>query len=171
MPLTLLRAFQALSNAPTVDVVDEVMPILKQYVTIMYDRTSTCMKVNDAQRDLFTRKGRDIGAIPPTSDALRQHAKRSTYQAGHCWGNWVKVANDMWAPLWMAIPQASQTNASKPNYRVQHCAIALGCATENEQQNAGCKWTNLRIACIINNIPMNLCLACFLLSWFDVFRA
>ena len=61
-------------------------------------------------------------------------------------------------------------NASKPNYRAEHCAIALGCATKNEQQNAGCKWTNLHIACIINNIPMNLCLACFLLSWFDVFK-
>ena len=112
-------AFQALSNAPTVDVVDEVMPILERYVTIMYDRTSTCVKVNDVRRDLFARKGRDIEAIPPTSDALRQHAKRSTYQAGHCWGNslvpsppfpcpsewgWVKVANDMWAPLWMTIP-------------------------------------------------------------------
>ena len=62
-------------------------------------------------------------------------------------------------------------NALKPNSRAQHCWIALGCANENEQQNAGCKWTNLRIACIINKIPMNLCLACFLLSWFDVFRA
>ena len=43
-------AFQALSNAPTVDVVDEVMSMLERYVTIMYDRTSICMKVN-ARRD------------------------------------------------------------------------------------------------------------------------
>ena len=71
-------AFQALSNAPMVDVVDEVMPILERYDT-MYDRISTCVKVNDAWRDLFTRKGRDIEAIPPTSDALCQHAKWSTY--------------------------------------------------------------------------------------------
>ena len=48
-------ASQALSNAPTVDAVDEVMPILERYVTIMYDRTSTCMKVNDGKRDLFIR--------------------------------------------------------------------------------------------------------------------
>ena len=27
-------------------------------------------------------------------------------------------------------------NALKPNYHAQHCAIALGFATENEQQNA-----------------------------------
>ena len=137
MPLTLLRAFQALSNAPTVDVVDEVMPILKQYVTIMYDRTSTCMKVYDAQRDLFTRKGRDIGAIPPTSDALRQHAKRSTYQAGHCWGNWVKVANDMWAPLWMTIPQASQS-----------CQELLKCGCKSERGCAGrCKCIKAELPC------------------------
>jgi len=48
-----------------VDVVDEVMPIFEHYLTIMHDRTSTCMKVNDARRDLFTRKGRDIEAPPP----------------------------------------------------------------------------------------------------------
>ena len=95
---------------------DEVMPILERYVIIMHDRTSTCMKVNDVRRDLFTRKGRDIKATPPTSDALRQHVKRSTYQANHRWGNslvplfpcpsewgWVKVANDIWATLWMTI--------------------------------------------------------------------
>ena len=77
-------AFQALSNTPAVDVVDEVMPILERYVTMMYDRTSTYMKANDARGDVFTRKGRDIEAISPNSDALRQHAKRSTYQAGYC---------------------------------------------------------------------------------------
>ena len=52
--MMLTAAFQALSDAPTVDVVDEVMPILERYVTIKYDRTSICMKVNDARRDLFT---------------------------------------------------------------------------------------------------------------------
>ena len=145
-------AFQALSNALTVDVVDEVMPILERYVTIMYDRTSTCMKVNDARRDLFTRKGRDIEAIPPTSDALRQHAKSSTYQAGHCWGNslvpsppfpcpsewgWVKVSNDMWAPLWMTIPQASQS-----------CQELLKCGCKSEKDCAGrCKCVKAELPC------------------------
>ena len=66
-----IAAFQALSNAPMVNVVDKVMVnILERYVTVMYDRTSTCRKVNDSRRDLFTRKGRYTEAIPPTSDAL-----------------------------------------------------------------------------------------------------
>ena len=29
-------------------------------------------------------------------------------------------------------------DALKRNCRIQHCAIALGCATENEQQTVGC---------------------------------
>ena len=59
-------AFQALSNAPTVDVVDEVMPILERYVTIMYDRTSTCMKVNDAHGGTYSHvKGEILKPFPP----------------------------------------------------------------------------------------------------------
>ena len=145
-------AFQALSNAPTVDVVDEVVSILERYVTIMYDRTSTCMKVNDARKDPFTRKGRDVEAIHPTSDALRQHAKRSSYLAGHCWGNslvqsapflcpsewgWVKVANDMWAPLWMTIPQASHS-----------CVELLKCGCKSDRGCAGrCKCVKAELPC------------------------
>ena len=56
-----MAAFQALSKAPVVDVVDKVMPIVflsDKSACITYDRTSTFRKVNDARRDLFTRKGR-----------------------------------------------------------------------------------------------------------------
>ena len=107
-------AFQDLSNAPTVGVVDEVMPILERYVTIMYDRTSTCMKVNDARRDLFTRKG--SSQMPYVNMQRGPRTRLATAGAYSLvlsppfpcpseWG-WVKVANDMWAPLWMTIPQA-----------------------------------------------------------------
>ena len=77
-----IAAFQALSNAPVVNVVDKVMVnILERYVTVMYDRTSTCRKVNDARRDLFTRKGRYTVAVHPTSDALlRSPVERDTKQ-------------------------------------------------------------------------------------------
>ena len=79
-----MAAFQALSTAPVVDVVDEVMPIIflsDKSAWIMYDCTSTFRKVNDARRDLFPRKGRYIEAIPPTSDALiRFPVERDTTQ-------------------------------------------------------------------------------------------
>ena len=36
--------------------------------------------------DLFARKGRSYDAIPPTSMALKEHAKCAAYQAGIIWG-------------------------------------------------------------------------------------
>lgn len=68
------------------------MPILERYTVLMYDRTSTCTTVNAAGKDLFTRKGRVIDAIPPTADAVLQHAKRAMFQAGHCWGKSLEVS-------------------------------------------------------------------------------
>ena len=52
----------------------------------MYDRTSTSLTVNEASKDLFTRKGRSIENIPPTYGALVEHTKRVAYQAGYCRG-------------------------------------------------------------------------------------
>ena len=79
-----MAAFQALSKAPVVDAVDEVMPIIflsDKSACVMYDHTSTFRKVNDARKDLSTRKGRYIEAIPPNSDALiRFPVERDTTQ-------------------------------------------------------------------------------------------
>ena len=62
----------------------EQLPTLERYVIITHDRSNTCKEVNEARRDLFTRKGIDIEGIPPMADALRLHTKRCAYQAGHC---------------------------------------------------------------------------------------
>ena len=117
-------SFQVLSDAPTLEDVCEQLPTLERYVIIMYDRSNTCKEVNEARRDLFTRKGRHIEGIPPTADALRLHTKRCAYQAGHCWGKalvpshplscpsergWVRSASQVWEPLFMTLPEASQS--------------------------------------------------------------
>jgi len=92
----------------------------------------------------------------------------------------------MWAPLWLTILQSSLSgaisktviarvkevvldDANEFNCRAQHCATVLGCATDNEQQNAGHKLRNLRIDCIVSNVHINSCLA--FQSAFEVFRA
>ena len=43
----------------------EQLPTLERYVIITHDRSNTCKEVNEARRDLFTRKGIDIEGIPP----------------------------------------------------------------------------------------------------------
>ena len=45
-------------------------------MVLLYDRTSIQGSVNEARKELFTRKGRAIDAIPPTQVALMQHIKR-----------------------------------------------------------------------------------------------
>jgi len=79
-------AFVALSSMPTEDRLKKIMPEIERFVALMYDRTSTCTTVNEARKDLFTRKGRSIENIPPTYGALVEHTKRVAYQAGYCWG-------------------------------------------------------------------------------------
>ena len=62
-------AFIVLSCLPNEEKLAEVMSVVEKFVVLMYDRTSECTTVNKARMDLFTRKGRTIEAIPPTSDA------------------------------------------------------------------------------------------------------
>ena len=42
--------------------------------------------MNKVRKYLFAQKSREIENIPPTTDALEEHAKRAIYQACHVWG-------------------------------------------------------------------------------------
>ncbi|CAC5382291.1 unnamed protein product [Mytilus coruscus] len=78
--------FKVLSDKPNEDCVNESALNIERFVVLMYDRTSECLSVDAARKDLFRRKGRSIENIPPSSAALHQHIKRAAYQAGFCWG-------------------------------------------------------------------------------------
>ena len=79
-------AFAALSSVPTNKTIEDNMPVIERFVVLMYDRAINILTVDAARKDLFTRKGRAMDAIPPTFAALLQHTKRVAYQAGYCWG-------------------------------------------------------------------------------------
>ena len=146
------EVFRCLSSAPSIEALTNAFPILERYTVIMYDRTSTCRSVNTARKDLFTRKGREIDNIPPTADALLQHAKRTVFQSGHCWGNclevspqrpspsewgWVRDCTQAWEPLWSTIPVASQS-----------CQELLKCGCKSEKGCTGrCKCVRAELPC------------------------
>ena len=79
------NAFNTLSHMSTEESITAAMSSVEQNVVFVYDITSTCATVNEAHRDRFTRKGRAIESITPTSAALLQHVKRAAYQAGYYW--------------------------------------------------------------------------------------
>ena len=113
------EAFKRLMNVPSIDTLQDVMPVLERFVVLMYGRFSICMNVNDARKELFAHRGRSIESIPPTADALFQHSKRSVYQSGYCWGQclvcvpelpspndwgWQKGSDQTWQPIWTNLP-------------------------------------------------------------------
>ncbi|KAJ8019193.1 hypothetical protein HOLleu_42379 [Holothuria leucospilota] len=70
---------------PSVEEMHQHMPTIERFGVIMYDKTSSCDRVDDARQKLFTHKGRAIELIPPTSAALFQHAKE-LYIGPHIYG-------------------------------------------------------------------------------------
>ena len=66
----------------TTDVLDEEdMTVIERFVILMYDSTSSAEDINECRRELFTKKAKAVENIPPTKDALTQHAKRAMLQS------------------------------------------------------------------------------------------
>jgi hypothetical protein len=75
-----------LLSSPCDNMTQSEIGVLEEFDVIMYDRSSSTNKVNDASLDLFARKQRPYNGIPPSRAALVEHIKRSVLQAGHTWG-------------------------------------------------------------------------------------
>ncbi|CAC5423003.1 unnamed protein product [Mytilus coruscus] len=78
-------AFRQMTDQPSTICRDSILPLLERHVVLLYDRTSESNSVHEARKVLFAHKGRSIESVPPTREALYQHAKRSVYQAGLIW--------------------------------------------------------------------------------------
>jgi len=117
-------SFCALGDMPDSHVIDEWMQPLERFVVLLYDRTSTEEGVNQARKQLFSKKGRAIDGLPPTQAALIQHTKRAAYQAGHCWAQmmthapqlpspsewgWNRKPGGGWSITWTTLPEASES--------------------------------------------------------------
>ena len=77
--------FASLMKKPQLDdVYYAAMDTLDRFVILLYDKSSTRSDVNMVRYDPLARKVRDVNNIPPTPGAFLQHARRATYQAGHC---------------------------------------------------------------------------------------
>ena len=116
------EVFSRLSNAPA-EVTNDGMDIIERFFIVLYSRTSSLKKVNEARKQLFAQGNRQLENIPPTKEALRQHVKRAVFQAGHIWGQskkanpelpspadwgWTKHGDDGWHPFWTVLPEVSK---------------------------------------------------------------
>ena len=72
--------------------------VIERFVILMYERTSECMDVDEARKDLFPAKNGQIEKVPPTQAALLQHLKRAMYQGSICWGQALELDPTMPSP-------------------------------------------------------------------------
>ncbi|KAJ8039206.1 hypothetical protein HOLleu_16848 [Holothuria leucospilota] len=77
---------------------DKWMQPLERFVVLLYDRTSTEEGVNQARKQLFSKRGRVIDGLCPEQAALIQHNNRAAYQAGHCWAQMMTPAPEIQSP-------------------------------------------------------------------------
>ena len=63
----------------------EVLHKIERFVVLMYSKTCTLSRVNEARKELFVQSGRSIDNIPPTQGALIQHIKRAVHQGSYKW--------------------------------------------------------------------------------------
>ena len=61
--------------------VDAVFPVIEQFVVKLYGIQDEAVdSVDSARAFLFFKKARDFEKMPPSSDALKQHVRRTAYQ-------------------------------------------------------------------------------------------
>jgi hypothetical protein len=69
------EVFHCLSS-PCDNLTQSEVGVLEEFAVIVYDRSSSTNKVNDASLDLFARKQGPYNGIPPSRAALIEHIKR-----------------------------------------------------------------------------------------------
>ena len=128
--------FCALGATPTPSIVDDSLDTLERFVDLLYDRTSNHEHhVNDARKQLFAKKGRAIDALPPTREALRQHIRRTAYQAGYCWGQMMVAAAE--------LPPPSEWWWMKSDTGWDRCGCKKGCRGQCKCRKAALQCTAL----------------------------
>ena len=135
------------SDKPNEYCVKESVENIERFVVLLYDRSSECLRVDAARKDLFTRKGQSIDNTPPSSSAIQQHIKRAAYQEDIVGDRLLKNYKNHhhlvvgvggpWEPFWTALQQASES-----------CAELINCGCKSENGCRGrCKCVKAALSC------------------------
>lgn len=145
----LTPVLRSLKSSPA-NIADDSMDVIERFVVLLYDRTSSLTKVNEARQELFSKKSRNLDNIPPTRAALVQHTKRAVFQGGYVWGQtllkqavlpspsdygWIRDDGLEWLPYWTSLPQVKDT-----------CSELIKCSCKSACRGR-CKCSKANLAC------------------------
>ena len=106
------------------------MAELERFIIIMFSRTCTLSRVDEARKQLFTEGSATIENIPPTKAVLFQYLKTAVYQAGYVWSH-------------VYVPAPSEVCGWTASFKVLHCGCKKGCKFQRKYQKSGLQCTDL----------------------------
>ena len=149
------EAFLYITEHPyePIDLTSSHFLTLERFTVILYHKVSTLLSVNETRRVLFCKKNKSLENLPPTQDALLQHARRAVFQENiwttslqniqnvptpEDWG-WRKQENN-WKPIWMTLPEAARACSELIKCV---CKSTRGCSSHCRCTKAGLSCTEL----------------------------
>ena len=164
------ETFAKLSEPTHLSLDQEDLSNLEIFVIKMYSKTLESKRLYNARKALIFEKGFNAQQLPPTSAALKQHALRAFYQAGHVWGNtlvamqnlpgpcgfgWRKRDDGSMTPFWTHLLPATKDKISKNcGCKNNHCSASCGCKTADMNCNI---YVLAKHNVLINNYCMYSC--------------
>ena len=145
-------------------------PALEWFFVLLNDSTNSQEHVNDACKQLFTQNCRTIDALPPTRVALIQHAKRTAFQAGYCWGQmmipapellspsewgWVQRDSGCWEIYCTTLPEATLGCGNSSDAVARK--VAEGSANVSRQHSSARLWATASDIVRMIRTPDNSC--------------
>ena len=132
----------------------EDIKVIDSFVVPLYSVNCPLTEVNPAHQQIFDQLSKTIEYLLPTKEALTEHIKRATYQAGYVWDQsliaeqvlpspdkwgWAESESG-WVPFWTPLPQA--TKALEELVRcgwTKSCAGKCSCKEKGLVCTAQCK--------------------------------
>ena len=72
-----------LTSRPVDIIPDEIFSKQEPFTVVLYNSSIQKTSVNEARKELFTRREKQLGKLPPMKASLREHILQTAYQAGH----------------------------------------------------------------------------------------
>ena len=109
----------ALNPFTHVDLASPIFSLLQRFTVLLYSKSSDIELLDEARMDLFCRDNKTMENIPPTADALLQHARRAAYQAS----------------IWAASEQTQQRRPTPESWGWAWDEWSSVCMTQPSQQS------------------------------------
>ena len=140
------REFSKIIDAPF-ELSQSLNTVVEKCVCLLY-KGGDADGVDLLRMDMFSHKTRDVERIPPTSDALHQHLKRSVYQASvwasanisvtsfpatHDFG-W-REDSGRFIPEWMTLPEAKDVFNMDVKCSCRRPCVRCKCKKKKEKKS------------------------------------